>query len=138
MQARLDAVIAEQHDRSGSPVRDRDLAEQLKTMPDGELRATRRDMQAGLGLMRPESPMYAPARAYMDAVTAELTRRTGHAARRPARLPAFLIPGRQARGLRKMPRHPRMPGHQWSRPALARPPGPGPHRWSLPALSHRE
>jgi hypothetical protein len=48
-------------------VRDRELAEQLTTMPDGELRATRRDLQAGLGLMRPQSPIYAPARAYMDA-----------------------------------------------------------------------
>ena len=55
-------------------MRDSELAEQLKTMPDGELRATRRDLQAGLGLMRPASPMYAPASAYMDAVTAELAR----------------------------------------------------------------
>jgi hypothetical protein len=56
-------------------VRDRDLAGQLKALPNAELRATRRDLQAGLGLMRPQSPMYAPARAYMDAVTAELARR---------------------------------------------------------------
>jgi hypothetical protein len=58
-------------------VRDRDLAEQLTTMPDGELRATRRDLQAGLGLMRPQSPVHALARAYLDAVTAELARRAG-------------------------------------------------------------
>jgi hypothetical protein len=58
-------------------VRDRDLAGQLKTVPDGELQATRHDLQVGLGLMRLQSPMHAPARAYMDAVTAELARRTG-------------------------------------------------------------
>jgi hypothetical protein len=58
-------------------VRDRELVEQLKTMPDDELRTTRRDLHAGIGLMRPQSPMHAPARAYMDAVTAELARRAG-------------------------------------------------------------
>ena len=58
-------------------MRDRDLAGQLTTMPDDELQATRRDLRTGLGLMPPQSPMYAPARAYMDAVTAELARRAG-------------------------------------------------------------
>jgi len=61
-------------------VRDRELAARLQAMPDDELTRTRRGLQAGLGLMRPQSPMYAPARAYIDAVSAELARR---AARQP-------------------------------------------------------
>ena len=70
-------------------MRDRDLADQLTTMPDGELRATRRDLQAGLGLMRPQSPMRALALAYMDAVTAQLARRAGQqpGARQAPRVP---------------------------------------------------
>ena len=61
-------------------MREADLAELLKAMPDEELRDTRRDLQAGLGLMRPQSLMDAPARAYLNAISAEL-------ARRPARQP---------------------------------------------------
>jgi hypothetical protein len=52
-------------------VRDHELAAQLQAMPDDELTDTRRDLHAGLGLIRPQSPMYAPARAYIDAITAE-------------------------------------------------------------------
>ena len=51
-------------------MRDRELAAQLQALPDDELTRTRRGLQAGLGLMAPGSPMYAPARAYVDAVTA--------------------------------------------------------------------
>jgi predicted component of type VI protein secretion system len=61
-------------------VRDADLAGQLKAMPDEQLRDTRRDLQAGLGLMRRESPMYAPASAYLAAINAELARRAGQQA----------------------------------------------------------
>ncbi len=57
-------------------------------MPDDELRATRRDLQAGLGLMRPQSHMDAPARAYVDAVTAELARRAGQPGGPPGSLRA--------------------------------------------------
>ena len=49
-------------------------------MPDEELRDTRRDLQVGIGLMRRESPMYAPASAYLEAVNAELARRAGQQA----------------------------------------------------------
>ncbi len=64
---------------------ERDLTEQVKTMPDEELSDTRRDLQTGIGLLRPRSPMYAPARAYLAAVNAELA---GRAAARPDGLPA--------------------------------------------------
>ena len=46
-------------------------------MPDQELRDTRRDLAAGLGLIRPQSAMHGLASAYLDAVTAELARRAG-------------------------------------------------------------
>src|SRR5260370_845926 len=59
---------------------ERNHTEQVKTMPDEELRDTRRDLHTGIGLMRPQSPRYAPARAYLAAVTAELA---GRAAARP-------------------------------------------------------
>ena len=64
VQAALDAVPAEQ-----------DIRAHVQTMRNDELRDIRRDLQAGLGLMRRESPMYAPATAYLDAVKAELARR---------------------------------------------------------------
>ena len=47
---------------------DRDLAAQITTMPDDELKATRRDLATGIALMRPESPMYQPATAYLSAL----------------------------------------------------------------------
>ncbi len=56
-------------------MREHDLTEHLKTMPDEELRDIRRDLQTGIGLMPPHSPMYTPARAHLVAVTAELARR---------------------------------------------------------------
>ena len=47
-------------------------------MPDDELRDTQRDLTVGIGLLRPQSPMYAPATAYLAAVNAELARRASH------------------------------------------------------------
>jgi hypothetical protein len=70
--------------RSWPAMDERDRIEQVKTMPDDELRDTRRDLQTGIGLLRPRSPRYAPARAYLAAVTAELA---GRAAARPDGLP---------------------------------------------------
>jgi hypothetical protein len=54
---------------------DRDLAAQITTMPDDELKATRRDLATGIALMRPESPMYQPATAYLSALDTELAQR---------------------------------------------------------------
>lgn len=59
---------------------ERSLQAHVQMMPDDELRDIRRDLQAGIGLMRRESPMYRPASAYLDAVNAELTRRAARQA----------------------------------------------------------
>jgi hypothetical protein len=56
-------------------MREHDLARQLRAAPDDELRATRRDLQTGIAMMRQGSPMHAPATAYLAAITAELDRR---------------------------------------------------------------
>ena len=61
-------------------MREQDVLNQVRAMPDEELRDTRRDLQVGIGLMRRESPMYAPASAYLEAVNAELARRAGQQA----------------------------------------------------------
>jgi len=56
-------------------MRDHDIAAQIKHMPDDELRATRRELATGIGLMRPESPMYRPAAAYLSALDTEGSQR---------------------------------------------------------------
>jgi hypothetical protein len=61
-------------------VRDQDVISRVRAMPDKELRDTRRDLQVGIALMRRESPMYAPASAYLDAINAELARRASRQA----------------------------------------------------------
>jgi len=61
-------------------MREQDVLNQVRATPDEELRDTRRDLQVGIGLMRRESPMYAPASAYLEAVNAELARRAGQQA----------------------------------------------------------
>jgi len=58
-------------------MRDLDLAAQIANMPDDELRATRRDLATGIGLMRPGSPMHGPATAYLSALDTELAQRQG-------------------------------------------------------------
>jgi hypothetical protein len=68
-------------------MREQHLASQLSAVPDAELKATRRDLETGIAIMRSESPMRAPAAAYLAAVTAELDRRGRH------RSPAPLQPG---------------------------------------------
>ena len=50
---------------------DHDLADQLKTMPDNELKDAQRGLETGLALMRPQSRMHAPASAYLVAVNTE-------------------------------------------------------------------
>jgi hypothetical protein len=59
----------------GAPVGEDHLASQLRATPDDELRVTRRNLQTGIAMMRPGSPMHAPATAYLAAITAELDRR---------------------------------------------------------------
>jgi hypothetical protein len=61
-------------------VREQDVIDQVRAMPDEELWDTRRDLEVGIGLMRPQSPMHAPASAYLAAVNAELARRAGQQA----------------------------------------------------------
>lgn len=56
-------------------MREHDLIGQFQAMADNELRVVRRDLETGIGLMRRTSPMYAPATAYLTAITAELDRR---------------------------------------------------------------
>jgi hypothetical protein len=58
-------------------MREHDVTEQVKNMPDDELRDTRRDLAAGIGLMRPGSPMYRPATTYLNAIDTELAQRRG-------------------------------------------------------------
>jgi hypothetical protein len=65
-------------------MREDHLARQLTAAPDNELRATRRDLQTGIAMMRRGSPMHAPATAYLAAVTGELNRRDHHRAPPPA------------------------------------------------------
>jgi hypothetical protein len=54
---------------------ERDLTQQVTTMPDEDLRDTRRDLEVGIALLRPGSPMHGPAAAYLTAVESELARR---------------------------------------------------------------
>jgi len=56
-------------------VRELDLQQRLRNMPDDELEATRRDLATGLGLMTPGNGMYAQARTLLNAVTSELAQR---------------------------------------------------------------
>lgn len=68
----------------GAPIREDHLARQLRAAPGDELRATRRDLHTGIAMMRPGSPMHAPATAYLAAITAELDRRARYHAPPPA------------------------------------------------------
>jgi len=64
-------------------VREQDLTGHFQAVPGDELRDARRDLETGVGLMRRESPMHAPATAYLAAITAELDRRARQDARPP-------------------------------------------------------
>ena len=63
-------------------MREQTLARLITGMPDDELRAARHDAAAGLSLLRPGSPMYAPAHTYLGILDAELAQR--HDAGQPA------------------------------------------------------
>ncbi len=62
-------------------MRELDLGQRLRNMPDDELEATRRDLATGLGLMTPGNGMYAQARTFLSAVTSEQAQR--RASRQP-------------------------------------------------------
>jgi hypothetical protein len=71
----------------GSPLYERDFVALARDMSDDELRATRRDLATGLGLLRLDSLMYAPAHEYLHAIDAELARRAGASQPGPPRPP---------------------------------------------------
>ena len=56
-------------------MREQNQARLVTQMPDDELRRARHDAAIGLGLIRPGSPMYGPARAYLGLLDAELAQR---------------------------------------------------------------
>lgn len=75
-------VIAEQEQRarirqairgSGNP--DHYSVRQLST---AELERTKRELQANLGLLTPDSPAHVPIQSHMQAIDAELAERAGH------------------------------------------------------------
>jgi hypothetical protein len=65
-------------------MREHTLAQQVKDMPEVELRAARHDAAVGLSLLPLGSPMHGPAREYLGLLDAELTRRRAAAAARTA------------------------------------------------------
>ncbi len=78
----LEDVIAEQEQRArirqasrGSDNRDHYSVRQLTT---AELERTKRELQANLGLITPDSPAYVPIQAHMRAIDSELAERTGN------------------------------------------------------------
>jgi hypothetical protein len=58
-------------------MREQTLARLITDMPDDELRAARHDTVVGLSLLRPGSPMYGPAHAYLGQLDAEIAQRNG-------------------------------------------------------------
>jgi hypothetical protein len=65
-------------------VRELDLQQRLRDMPDDELEATRRDLATGLGLMTPGNGMYAQAHTFLNAVDTELAQRQRRASGQPS------------------------------------------------------
>jgi len=61
-------------------MRDHHIAARITAMPDGELSATRWDLATGIALMRPQSPLYHLAAAYLSTLDAEVARRQGTSA----------------------------------------------------------
>jgi hypothetical protein len=54
---------------------ERNLDEHVKGMSDDELKAARRELATGLGLMNPGNGMYAPAQIFLRAVNREIAQR---------------------------------------------------------------
>jgi hypothetical protein len=81
LRRKLETVIAEQEDRARLAMRDHDVTR----LTGRQLKRVRRELQAGLALVRPDSPARVPILAQMSAIDTELAGRTGD---RPAGLPA--------------------------------------------------
>jgi hypothetical protein len=47
----------------------------VRLLTTAELERTKRDLQANLGLIRPDSPAHVPIQAHMQAIDTELTER---------------------------------------------------------------
>jgi hypothetical protein len=84
LRRRLDAVIAEQEDRARLAIRDHDVT----GLTASQLERARRELQASLALVRPDSPARVPILAQMNAIDTELAGRTGE---RPASLPRLPV-----------------------------------------------
>lgn len=54
---------------------ERNLDEHVRRMSDDELRAARRELTTGLGLMNPGNGMYSPAQIFLRAVDNEIAQR---------------------------------------------------------------
>ena len=85
LRRKLDAVIAEQEDRARLAMRDHDVT----GLTARQLERARRELQANLALVRPDSPARVPILAQMSAIETELARRTGE---RPEDLPDSPLP----------------------------------------------
>ena len=85
VRAGLEKVIAEQEDRARLAVRDHDVTGLTGRQPEG----ARRELQANLALVRPDSPAGVPILAQMSAIDTHLARRTGE---RPEDLPDSPLP----------------------------------------------
>ena len=85
LRRKLETVIAEQEDRARLAMRDHDVT----GLTARQLERARRELQASLALVRPDSPARVPILAQMSAIDTELARRTGE---RPEDLPDSPLP----------------------------------------------
>ncbi len=82
---KLDAVLAEQEDRARLAMRDHDVT----GLTARQLERARRELQASLALVRPDSPARVPILAQMNAIDTQLAGRTTE---RPVSLPGSPLP----------------------------------------------
>ena len=85
LRRKLDEVIAEQEDRARLAMRAHDVT----GLTARQLERARRELQANLALVRPDSPARVPILAQMSAIDTELAGRTGE---RPEDLPDSPLP----------------------------------------------
>jgi hypothetical protein len=85
LRRKLDAVIAEEEDRARLAMRDDDVS----GLTGRQLERARRELQANLALVRPDSPARVPILAQMSAIENELAGRTTG---RPEGLPGSPLP----------------------------------------------
>ena len=80
LRRKLDAVTAEQEDRARLAMRDHDVS----GLTTRQLERARRELQAHLALVRPDSPARVPILAQMSAIETELAGRTRDQSGSPA------------------------------------------------------